>query len=490
MKKLLIFVMMILVCFTVYSVAWSDSSSSSAKGNEKAPLPEKITYKKPAGDVPANIQNLLGKWEGKWNGELDSYFIFENVTQDSAEMVNGWGMVPGVNQVAGLERYTVLLETNSNDSTVKFSFPRVEGTVSYNGKTINAVYAGSSKIKMNKTESPDFELPEMVTKKPKVTKGLKESALLSPDNSVIEEKAPFPGYLYRPNDNAPHPGILILHGSDGGNGDYWHMPGTPPSAYVGENSFSPMLARNYAKLGYVVYALCYFDCKHHEGYDCYPPDELKDIDLLKVTYKAFLWLKNSDYVKNKKVAIWGGSRGAEQALIFASFVEKNKDNMNLTVPDAILSISPSDYVAGAFTKEQADYINNSTELDLNNFPTNNYSSWIFDGKKIKPNIPIEIENYKGPVLITYFSTDTTWGPSVHCENLAKRYSENNIPYVLIPFSKGKDVMEAVDKARNNMDKSIFINFNKEKGHHYPMDMDLRSVMNNIIDLFLKTHLGD
>ena len=93
MKRLLIHAMMVLVCFTVCSVAWLDSLSLSAKDNEKAPLPEKITYKKPAGDVPAKIQNLLGKWEGDWGGELalNSYFIFENVTPDSAEMVYGWG---------------------------------------------------------------------------------------------------------------------------------------------------------------------------------------------------------------------------------------------------------------------------------------------------------------------------------------------------------------------------------------------------------------
>ena len=89
---------------------------------------------------------------------------------------------------------------------------------------------------------------------------------------VIKEKAPFPGYMYRPKDDAAHPGILILHGSDGGNGDFWHFPGKPP-ANVGEKAGTPQLARHYASLGYVTYALCYFDCMHHEGYDDYPPKE-------------------------------------------------------------------------------------------------------------------------------------------------------------------------------------------------------------------------
>lgn len=111
-----------------------------------------------------------------------------------------------------------------------------------------------------------------------------ESALLSPDNSVIKEKAPFPGYLYHPNDNAAHPGILLLHGSDGGNGDF--NPNFR-NARTGENAGTPSLARDYARRGYVTYALCHFDCKHHDGYDDYPPDDLKDIDIYKITYEAF-----------------------------------------------------------------------------------------------------------------------------------------------------------------------------------------------------------
>jgi hypothetical protein len=310
------------------------------------------------------------------------------------------------------------------------------------------------------------------------------------EKEIIVEKAPFPGYLYRPKDDAAHPGIILLHGSSGGNGDFWHYPGTPSSADTDENYFIPMLARYYAGLGYCAYALCYFDCSHHEGYGDYPPDELKNIDLLKITYKAFNWLKNSDYVKNKKVAIWGVSRGAEQVLVFASLVGKNKESMKLTVPDAILAISPSDFVAGAFTREMADYISNYTEMNSKKPPKSDYSSWIFDGKKIKPGIPVEIGNYKGPVLITYFTTDTLWEPSVRCDNLFKRYSENNIPYVLIPFSAGDDAVIAVDKARKNMDKNIFINFDKGKGHGYPVDGPSCSVMNNVIELFLKTHLGN
>ena len=127
MKRLLIYVMMALVYLTVCSVTWPGSLSLSANANEKAPLPKKITYKKPADDVPAKIQNLLGKWEGDWEGEWNSYFIFENVTPDSAELIYGWAASAqrGIYQ-GGLMRYTALLETNSDDSTVKLTFTRIK----------------------------------------------------------------------------------------------------------------------------------------------------------------------------------------------------------------------------------------------------------------------------------------------------------------------------------------------------------------------------
>ena len=485
MKRLLIYVMMALVYLTVCSVTWPGSLSLSANANEKAPLPKKITYKKPADDVPAKIQNLLGKWEGDWEGALDSYFIFENVTQDSAEMVNGWAMIPGVNQ-AGLARYTVLLETNNDDSIVKFRFHLVEGSVSYDGKTINAVYNGKSKIKMKKTESPDFKLPEMVAKKPKVTEELKESALLSEDDSVIEEKAPFPGYLFRPKDNAAHPGIIFLHGSEGGNGDYNDPFGQIPRTSTGKNAATPSFAREYARRGYVTYALCYYDCKCHEGNDACPPDNFKEIDIYKITYEAFLWLKKSDYVQNKKVAIWGGSIGAEHSLLFASLIGKHKESMKLIEPDAILAFSPPDIATGNSTKKQLNDLYKGID-----FVRDNYSAWMFANKKIKTGTPIDIQNYNGPVLITYFTNDPIiWGAPINPENLVKKYSDNNIPHTFIHFCDENDMSKTLKVVRDNIDKNIIINFTKEKGHVSPREQKSWTLMNEAINLFIQTHLDN
>jgi hypothetical protein len=295
---------------------------------------------------------------------------------------------------------------------------------------------------------------------------------------IVEEKPPYPGYLYRPNDNASHPGILFLHGSEGGNGDF------NPNALgnTGENAGTPSLAREYARRGYVTYALCWFDCKHHENYDAYPPDEIKEIDIYKATYEAFLWLKNSDYVQDKKVAIWGMSMGAEQALLLASLVGKYKESMKLIEPDAILADSPSDIVSPAFTKERGDALRRG-EKYVN-------SSWMFNNKKIKTRTPIDIQYYNGPVLITYFANDPVWGVHSNPENLVNKYLKNNIPHTFIHFCDENDVLKAWKTARDNMDKNIVINFTKEKGHSTPGEPKSFSLKNEVTKEFLKTHLDN
>ncbi len=318
------------------------------------------------------------------------------------------------------------------------------------------------------------------------TKGIKESALLSPDNSVIEEKVPFPGYLFRPKDNAAHPGIIFLHGSEGGNGDYNDPFGQIPRTSTGKNAATPSFAREYASRGYVTYALCYYDCKCHEGNDTCPPDNFKEIDIYKITYEAFIWLKKSDYVQNKKVAIWGGSIGAEHSLLFASLIGKHKESMKLIEPDAILAFSPPDIATGNSTKKQLNDLYKGID-----FVRDNYSAWMFANKKIKTGTPIDIQNYNGPVLITYFTNDPIiWGAPINPENLVKKYSDNNIPHTFIHFCDENDMSKTFKEVKDNIDKNIIINFTKEKGHVSPREQKSASLMYESIELFLKTHLGD
>ena len=144
-------------------------------------------------------------------------------------------------------------------------------------------------------------------------------------------KLSFPGYLYPPSGEGPFPAMLLLHGSEGGNGDYWTEPGAE-SLLTGEAALVPMYARHFASSGFLAYAHSYFGSPG-------TPQELANIDLQN-TIKAFEWLRNSPSTHDRKIVLWGGSRGAELALILAAKLSE----LGNPGPNLIIARSPSDFV--------------------------------------------------------------------------------------------------------------------------------------------------
>ncbi|MBT3980566.1 MAG: hypothetical protein HOE90_04385 [Bacteriovoracaceae bacterium] len=314
-----------------------------------------------------------------------------------------------------------------------------------------------------------------------ISSSIHASELLAELN-IIKERAPFPGYLYRPNDEKQHPAIILLHGSEGGNGDFWYRPGQAPTR-VGENATLPFIARYFATLGYVTYAFCYFDCEHHQGYEKYPPNELKEVDLLHTTYKAIEWLKSSTFVQGKKLALWGGSRGAEQAIFLASQLAEHKSKgVDLIIPDTVIALSPYQVVAPSFTLEAARaYINGTTP------PMMTFSApWIF-GKAHYPGKTIEIEHYKGPLLVSYFTEDTVWGPGADIRSLFGRYLESEYRYISINNqSASESLFNSIDFKKNDR---YFIEF-EASGHVFPpQGMPTNYFYNQMTVNFLKYFLG-
>lgn len=102
------------------------------------------------------------------------------------------------------------------------------------------------------------------------------------------------GVLYYPAEGGPHPGVIVLGGSEGG-------------------LFEPY-ARAFAANGFAALALAYFD---------YPtrPDELVSLPL-EYFDRAVAWLQAHPRVRPGGVGVVGGSKGGELALLVAS---RNKD---------------------------------------------------------------------------------------------------------------------------------------------------------------------
>ena len=304
-------------------------------------------------------------------------------------------------------------------------------------------------------------------------------AQLIPHLNIFKENAPFPGFLYRPNSNDTHSAIIVLHGSEGGNSDFWYEGEAPQ--HTGESGFMPYMARYYATLGYVTYALCYFDCKHHLGHTSYPPDELKEVDLLRTTVQAMEWLRGSSFVKEKKVFLLGGSRGAEQVVLLASLLAKYKKQIpDLSIPDGVIALSPSQVTIPAFTKEMATSIINGTMMSS----SEDKSAWYFGGP-IANYEPIEIEEYQGPLLVTYFTDDRVWGPRNNPMKLADRYFQSGVTPKLIKFNENDFAIDHETNSISSLEGQTFIEFNMQ-GHVYaPYNSEAGNLQDLVVNEFLK-----
>lgn len=307
---------------------------------------------------------------------------------------------------------------------------------------------------------------------------------------VIEEKADFPGYLFRPDSKEKNlPAIIFFHGSEGGNADFWKPPAFP-NLPTGENNFTAVLAKHYASLGYVTYALCYFDCRHHRGYSSYPPDELVNVDLENYVYKAFHWLKFSPWVNGGKVAFWGGSRGAELTILLASLLEGVNQNsfIKYEVPDAIVASSPSDFVASPFTKVNADLLS-AGELPKESLQ--NLRAWKFNTVNLDPGGMILTEMFTGPSLITFWENDNIWGPLIDIHRIINRYNHQGISFWYLQHANPQNVNSDFDSFLNHLSKTkrFFLEY-KGVGHGDPMPNqgEARKLNFSIINSFLEKNL--
>lgn len=230
------------------------------------------------------------------------------------------------------------------------------------------------------------------------------TAFTAPTYPVVTLKNPFSGSsVYSANTAEKKPGIIKLHGSEGG------------SEYYGNVEASTL-----ATLGYTVMAYCYFDCNRDiAGLR----QTLKNVELAKL-FEAINWLRSLPS-NNGKVYVYGASRGAELALIVASLSETFKVKV-----DGVIAHAPSDTYNQPYNwswstpacwlcvKGQGKCDKNSAQTDFFwNFSCGEYdlplmygpnSAWLLNGNPVPSKTRIEIEKYNGPILITVGEKDTVW----------------------------------------------------------------------------------
>jgi len=215
-----------------------------------------------------------------------------------------------------------------------------------------------------------------------------EFADAGPNGQRIKEDGLLGNY-YPAEGDGPHPAILRLGGSEGG-------------LTTGSNKLSQTLQ----KRGYSVLYLSYFRS----------PEQNEKLEMIPLEYfdKALAWLKKQPNVDSDRVGIWGGSKGAEAALIVAS------RNPEL---GAVIAAMPSNVAWQGFdwasvfdpTALSSSWSLNGKPIPFARYGTFDYergtASIYSDGlKKLAPDSAafIPIENSPSPIMMVCGELDNLW----------------------------------------------------------------------------------
>jgi dienelactone hydrolase len=213
--------------------------------------------------------------------------------------------------------------------------------------------------------------------------------------------------FFAPNDDrANRPGIIFLHGAEGGGAPFWKG-----------------IAQFWAAHGYPSLAYCYFG-RNDSLWG--PRETLANFELMEL-YKAMVWLKNSPQLNGGKVVIAGGSRGAELAILFASLLAVEKQ---LLQPDAVVVHCPSDETYGSWNLDWEDdrcwlkkipqhpprgqqpdaesEWNPKCGHDPRYLPEELKSAWTWKGERIPAKTRIRAEDITVPIFISHGVADDVW----------------------------------------------------------------------------------
>jgi dipeptidyl aminopeptidase/acylaminoacyl peptidase len=188
-------------------------------------------------------------------------------------------------------------------------------------------------------------------------------------------------YVYVPKGRERSPGVVVLHGSEGG----W-------------SGWSSWLALALAMHGFVTVAPNYA-----KGGNGWHAGDIHDVDL-EGTVEALDRLRGHEAVGGGRVGLFGVSRGAEHALLLVSLMAR--DGVP-GLPDAVAAHSPSDTIAPPFIS--ANY--HPTERRAAD-PSKRAWRWRGSSDDLKPTTPIEVERYAGPLFLSHGEADPVW--TVEC----------------------------------------------------------------------------
>jgi hypothetical protein len=243
---------------------------------------------------------------------------------------------------------------------------------------------------------------------------LVERLIRSPESKLVRESIRADGLvatLFYPAEGGPHPALVNLGGSGGGLSEQWEG-----------------LVSSY---GYAVLALAYFGVEPL-------PQECVEIPL-EYFGKALNWLKAHKAVDPERLAVAGGSKGAELALLLGAVFPEFK---------AVVGIAPSALVWQGISRKSFEP-RSSWSRDGKGLPFAPFNliwadvqklmrkeplafiEW-YNPQKLNPEIAqaaaIEVERINGPVLLLSGSDDQMWPSAVFAEMVMRRLKEHGHPF--------------------------------------------------------------
>jgi dienelactone hydrolase len=230
---------------------------------------------------------------------------------------------------------------------------------------------------------------------------------------VVHDKG-LRGILFLPSGKGHHPGIIVLGGSEGG---------------LQETEAAFLAAK-----GYAAFALAYFNYEDL-------PKFLENIPL-EYFQTAIHWLQARPEIKRNEIAVLGGSRGAELALLLgATFPEIHavvaiapscvlwgglSDDNTIVQPAWTYNEKPLSFMDATLTSEQQKQIANLS-------PTNSdFSvSWfqiLLENKTAVAKAVIPVEKINGPVLLISGNDDKLWPSTEMADMVMKRLKHAKHPF--------------------------------------------------------------
>jgi dipeptidyl aminopeptidase/acylaminoacyl peptidase len=196
---------------------------------------------------------------------------------------------------------------------------------------------------------------------------------------IIRRSLPNCGWGYGPPGDGPFPSILLLHGSDG----KWSGWNYKTAAILAAHGFLAM------PFGY------------SNGGNSWNAGNIIDVPLDR-TAEALAALRASSLCE-KRIGLYGASRGAEHALLLASLMARD----GVTgLPDAIAVHCAPDVICGAF---DARTWRDSGDPGWQPWdPANRAWTWRGSSDDLLPTTTIEIERFEGPLFLSHGTQDTTW----------------------------------------------------------------------------------